>query len=238
MLNDSILLNPSYASFLPSYSLGFNYLTHKNDTSKGKNFSASIQDGRTELFQAGVTYTKLDQDKFIHVGASKTVIQRLGFSLGGKFYFDNPTAKSGKDMVFSMTGIVSESLQAAFIVDNLLETDAGLARNLYREFILGTKINVMGIVLLYFDPHYVPTYPTRGERWGYEAGIEFPLMSDLYLRGGLFKASRIPFQGVRGRGYGLGLGWLAPRISLDYGLQRVIEPVAATAHVFGATIFF
>jgi hypothetical protein len=63
-------------------------------------------------------------------------------------------------------------------------------------------------------------------------------MSDFFLRMGAFKNSMIPTQSAYGRGYGTGLGWVAPRIALDLGIERALEPRASTATTFGATIYF
>jgi hypothetical protein len=230
LLNDSILLNPSFTSFLPTYSIGVNYLN-------GTNYSVSIQDGRSEFFQAGVAYSRREDGSFIHVGASKNVVRRLGFGLGAKAYFNNQTRQVSKDMTFSASGIPTDWLQTALIIDNLLETSSGKEQGLYREYILGIKCNIMGIVLAYFDPHYTPSL-LIGERWGYETGLEFVMFSDLYLRFGNFLNSTIPFQAIRGRGYGVGLGWVAPRLSLDYALSRPIVPKLETVHTIGTTLYF
>ncbi len=244
MLNDAIFLNPSYTSFLPAYGIGGNYLTFSGPSRTtpptgephGRNYSLSIQDGRNDIFQAGLAYTQREDGTMVHVGASKSFIKRVGFGLGTKLYLNHPGSKNGTDVTFSVSGIPSDQFQTAFIIDNLFESDAGIARGNYREFTIGTKINLQSIVLLYIDPHYTPSVETG--KLGVESGIEFVLMSDLFLRLGLFRNSNIPYQASRGRGYGIGLGWMAPRLSLDYAIQRAIEPMATTAHIFGATAFF
>jgi hypothetical protein len=53
-------------------------------------------------------------------------------------------------MVFSTTGALDREIQASFIVDNLMEEEAGKKIGLYREFILGTKYNAMNIDLKSF----------------------------------------------------------------------------------------
>lgn len=244
LLNDAIFMNPSFASFLPAYSIGASY-THFEGTPslqtpeyRGRNYSISVQDGRTELFQAGVAYTVREDGSHINVGASKSFIERLGFGLGGKFFFPHAGRPSVQDLLFSTTWAISDFIQAALIVDNIVQSNAGVQRSLYRQIILGTKVNLKGIVLGYLDPHLTPDLP-GGNTLGYNAGLEFVVMSDLFLRIGTFRNSSIPFQGsARGNGYGVGLGWIAPRISLDFGISRVMEPQAATSYVFGSTIFF
>lgn len=242
MLNDSIFLNPSYAAFLPTYSMSANYLTFDGPPPRGyqkyhgRNFNLAIQDGRTELFQAGVAYTQREDYTFIHVGAAKSLLKEWGIGLGGKFFFNNDRHTSGKDATFSTTVIVNPWLQTAFIVDNLFESTDSKAAGLYREYILGIKANVQGIVLLYFDPHLIPG--RDGSEFGHQLGLEFVVMNDFFLRLGQFRNSKIPFETRYGRGYGFGLGWIGPRISLDYGLERAVEPMQATAHVFGFTVYF
>ncbi len=239
LLNDSIFLNPSFASFLPTYSFGANYLAFSNPdaTSNGKYLNFSVQDGRSELFQAGAAYTQRVDGTFIHIGASKSFVHRFGFGLGGKFFFNHKTFAAGRDANISTTAIVSEWLQAAAILDNVFETQEGLNRGLYREMILGLKFNINSILMVYLDPHYTPSLPIP-ERKGFEAGVEFVFMSDLYLRLGYYKNATIAYEATRGRGFGAGVGFVAPRLSIDYGFSRVLEPALATAHTIGATVYF
>jgi hypothetical protein len=244
LLNDAILLNPSYASFLPTYSGSANLSVFKGpDTATpegrfhGRHYNVSVQDGNNELFQAGASYTLREDCAIVHLGASHTVIKQLGIGLGGKYYYHLPGGGSGKDMVFSTTGALDREIQASFIVDNLMEEEAGKKIGLYREFILGTKYNAMNIVMVYLDPHYAPNVK-GASRYGYEAGVEFPFYTDLFVRAGMFRSSMVPIEGERGRGFGMGIGWIAPRLSLDYALQRVLTPRLAVAHVFGFTAFF
>src|SRR5947209_4004303 len=67
MLNDAIYLNPSYASFLPTYAIGGNWVTFngKDDHFKGRAANLTVQDGRNEYFQAGVGYTLREDGSFV-----------------------------------------------------------------------------------------------------------------------------------------------------------------------------
>ena len=94
MLNDAIYLNPSFTSFLPSYSMSGNYAFFGGPSNcdgcgpsdpHGHVANASIQDGRSELFQAGVGLTLLNDRKILDVGASRTVVSKLGVGIGGKW---------------------------------------------------------------------------------------------------------------------------------------------------------
>ncbi len=238
MLNDAIYLNPSFASFLPTYSIGLNYLTYSGSNSNphGRNYAVTVQDGRNPLFQAGLGYQLREDGSYVHLGLSKNVAQRYGFGISAKYFFKEGGVGTGQELTFSTTGVITETIQVSVVVDNLLENSAGKSRGLYREFTLGSKFNVEKIVLVYADPHFVPGLSK--DRFGYETGLEFVMLADFFLRVGMFKHSNVPSLSSRGNGYGTGFGWVGPRMSFDYGLERTVEPVVSTAHVFGTTLYF
>ncbi len=248
LLNDSIYLNPSFGSFMPAYSLSGNYLYYSSPRPPGQDYdehhghmaNVSVQDGRSELFQAGVGFTQSDSARIVNIGASKAFMQRYGVGIGAKlllpFHDDRTLVKDG---MASFSLIASDWAQIVGVVDNILETKDGKPRGLYREYILGTKFNIQSMILLYFDPHIAPSVSEIGQpSFGHESGVEFTLMSDLLLRGGIFRDAHVPFANVRGSGYGLGFGWLAPRISFDFGMSRISTPFIATAYNMGMTVYF
>lgn len=247
LLTDAIYLNPSFVSLLPTYSLSFAYLKFKgaahSDGSDyyGRSYNATIQDGKTELFQAGVGYTVREDGAMLHVGASKSFVERTGFGLGGKYIMSNTKRPTITDINLSFTGIPLDWLQLALIIDNLLQSETGKAHGFYREIVIGSKINVMGLVLLYFDPRWTHALP-NSEKLGFEAGLELPTFADLFIRAGTFRNTMQPFQGKYANGWGLGLGWIGPRISLDYGMSKVVQSKAklpqALAHTASVTVYF
>lgn len=238
LLNDAIFLNPSYASLLQTYSIGLDYTTFETQKKdrEGRAYSVSIQDGRSPTFQAGAAYTLREDGAFVHLGVSKAVSEQLGIGIGAKFFFSSAVLTSGRDGVFSMTYLLAEEIQSSITVDNIMETNTGKTWGLYREFTLGLKYNTKGILLLYLDPHYVPNLAQ--EKFGHEAGVEIVVMNDFFLRGGHLRRANVPYAQIRGNGMGLGFGWIAPRISLDYAYTRINSPVALTAHSMGATMYF
>ncbi len=247
LLNDAIMLNPSFGSFLPVYSISANYSLFNGPSfgtasgpavNSGRVYNASIQDGRTEFLQAGASFTQREDAAFVHVGLSKAFLKRYSGGLTSKIMRNNQTGAVDVDLVFSATGVFADWLQVALVADNLIQQPATQNYGLYREFTLGTKFNAMGIVLAYFDPFAAPSLPINAGGLGYAAGLEFVFFKDFFLRVGNFYNAQVPFQGIRGSGAGLGLGWVAPRISLDYGFQRVFGPRQAFAHTFGTTVYF
>lgn len=253
LLNDATYLNPSFVSLLKSYSLSYSFLKYNGSESQpdtnpqgfyGRSFNFSVQDGRTKMFQAGVGYTVKENRSILNVAISRSVHQRVGLGVGGKFLFPAGTGASNaiQDAIVSGTFVASQAIQTVLIVDNLIETDRGKTQGLYREVILGSKIIVLGQLVLYFDPHYAPSLEGPF-RLGHEAGLELSLMSDLFIRVGQFRNSNVPYQSERGNGWALGLGWVGPRIGIDYGYKRVTGWNVATlpssySHILGTTVFF
>jgi hypothetical protein len=241
LLNDALYQNPSFSSFLPEYSISGNmdWYNFNNNAYSGRLWNASIQDGRSDVFQAGVGYTRFEQGSLAHIGASKALSKQLGFGLGSKIYFPVGTGDRIADMTFSTEFIAKKWLQASFIADNLVQTADAKANNFYREFTIGTKFSIMDLLYFYFDPHLAPDAPsTNGSHFGHESAAELQLFEDLYLRGGFYKNSKIPSLNNRGDGYGLGFGWMGPRISLDYANSHVTGPITDTENTIGATIYF
>ncbi len=236
VLSDSIYLNPSFASLTRIHSLGIGYLPYSGDVS-GHLLNLSVLDGTPEsLFQAGIGYTRREDVSLIHIGASKSIFNRLSVGLGSKFIFPNGTGDRITDGTFSATGILAHWIQSSFIIDNLFQS--ATAYGFYREYTLGTKLNIMGIIQIYFDPNWTPTLPTHQAPWGYQIGSEFTIFSDLFLRLGSYTNSNIPYLNQRGNGYGIGAGWIGPRLTVDYSFSRVTYPLSTYANNFNLTIFF
>ena len=249
-INDAIYLNPSLVPLLfPAKSLSVNFQAYDGGkypgsrlAPQGRVTNASFQDGSAPMFAAGVGYTLRDDGPILSIGASKSFFERTGFGLGYKIFIEERGDKpSGSDGLFSASVIAQDWLIVSLIVDNLFNSKAAGSRGATREIKLGTKSNIMEIMLIYFDPSWMPDLPD-GRRFSYALGTEYPIFREIFLRVGMFKNSYIPFLSGRADGLGAGLAWVAPKLSLDYGFQRVLRsPEAlpqAVAHTFGATIFF
>lgn len=240
LLNDAIYLNPSFISMLPTYSISMNYEPFSNGGGgyQGHTFNLAIQDGRTELFQAGVAFTSRRDARFIHVGASKRLSDPWGVGLGAKFVLsDDRFTSLVKDLTAATTFIATPWLHVVGVIDNIFESDDGVLRGLYRDFALGTKINVKGMAMFYVDPHFTPSLTTK--KAGIEAGAELTVFQDFFARFGMFRSSSVPYlAGARGDGWGTGFGWIAPRLSLDYGYSKTTDGSGLFSHHLGATVYF
>ncbi len=244
-LTDTIYLNPSFASFTRSYgvSVGYNYFSGAPGADpslpSGRLLNATLFDGTQDAFQAGVGYTSRTDANIITVGASRAIIKQLGVGIGGKFVL--PVDGSNqiiRDATFSTSFIATNWLHVVGIVDNLIESAESRTRGFYREYILGTKVNVMGIMLLYFDPHWTPSIAS-GDVYGHELGVELAPFSDFFFRFGQYRNATLPYYGgVHGSGWAAGAGWIGPRLSLDYGYSHTNEPQPATIQELSLTLYF
>lgn len=237
ILTDAIYMNPGMMPFLPAYSVSISHngFNGPDDTEpKGRVQNASIQDGTNSLFQAGVGYTRKSYGKMVNLGASTRIFEKYGVGVGGKFLFGSESRESFQDATVSMVGTISDWLQTGFIIDNVMSPPKSRQWNEGREIIFATKINLQKILLVYFDPHYVPS--KAGSHVGYEMGLELPIMADLYIRAGLNQDSFQPHLGVYGKGFGFGFGWAAPRMSIDVSLSRTMEPVRTNNMLVSITV--
>jgi hypothetical protein len=240
---DAVFLNPSYAAFVPSFSFSTYYAPFSSSDSSafGRNYTLAVIDGRSPLFQAGAGYTVRDDGRMVHMGIGKGFAEVFGAGLGGKMYLSaSGNIPTVFEMTASVTYIMTGWLQMAVISDNLIENSTSLSAGLYREITLGTKVNVENVANVFIDPHWTPSLGANA--WGYEAGIELTPMTDLAVRFGAFKNSSIAVYNGRGTGFSTGIGWMAPKLSLDYAWMRILDSPAgvpaSSVHVFGANIFF
>jgi hypothetical protein len=237
LLTDAIYLNPAYSSFVTSYSLGGSYLWFDG----GRNYNFSIQDSRTEMFQAGAGFSRREQGAAVNIGASKAVIDRLGFGLGMKILIDDLTGKTFIGTLFSTSFLALDEFNASLIIDNLTENKDSRQRNAYRDIFIAMKGQPIKELQLYFDPFYSPSY-VGGNKSGFTAGAEFALMADFYLRIGKMVDSEVVYLNTRGDGFGLGVGWIGPKVTFEYGYHRMTAAHNGlgiqTAHSTGMTIFF
>jgi hypothetical protein len=226
LLNDAIYLNPSHASFTPIYSLYAGYVKFES----GRNYNVSVLDSRTELFQAGLGYTVRERDAVVNVGASKQVIERLGVGLGSKMLLGRNGERPLSELNFSTSFIALPWMYTSLIIDNLIEDRARISKGLYRTAYLAFKFIPTKKVEFFVDPLYSPSYEL-GRKAGYSAGMELGMLEDFYFRIGKFQDGEIAHLGTRGSGYGFGLGWIAPKLNIEYAMSR-----AQTTHTAGGDV--
>lgn len=241
LLNDAIYFNPSFIGFLPSYSLSANFTKFTASPAgvdtKGRNYNVSLQDGKTEMFSAGAGYTLREDGSVAHVSTGKAFNQQIGVGAGAKYFFNEPRYQSGADFNFSATYVIDGMFQTAFVADNLVEGPSSKQRGNYREFAIGTKANIDQMFLIYVDPVYTPNRPV-GKKLGFSAAAEIVMMQDVFLRGGIHRDVKQPWINQPAQGFGLGIGWLAPKIALDYGYTRNTKPFVSSSHQAGMTVYF
>jgi hypothetical protein len=237
ILTDAIYMNPAMISFLSAYSIGatWNSYSGPNDSEpNGHLANLSIQDGTNSIFQAGLGYTRKAYGKQVSIGASTRLFERYGIGVGGKFLFGSGSRESAQDTIVSFLASPFRWLQASVIADNIIQGDKTKQWGLRREYILGLKANIEGILILYFDPHLAPNDVESS--YGYELGAELPLMGDLYIRGGVNRNSFQPHLGTYGDGHSIGIGVVFPRLSLDAAMIKSKEPIRTNNWTVSITI--
>ena len=249
ILNDAIYLNPSFAAFLPVYSWSGNFKALGEG--RGRAYSVSVLDGRSELFQAGLGYQVRDQYTAAHFGGGYKLNPKLTVGAGIKLFFskDKATLSNFREFSASATYAPTDWLQLAAVAENLDRTPEMAALGMERELILGSRLKITDKVMLYADPHFKLGSSLRASTTaitgnlgkvmtGYEAGAELAVFKDFYFRFGKFKNASIIEQKGRASGLGYGVGWVSPRISLDYAIEHTMLPVDQVTHTSGATFYF
>ena len=236
-LTDSIYLNPSYASFSPIYTLSGTF----TGFDQGRNYNVSIQDSRTESLQAGVGFTKREQNASVNLGASRAFEKKWGIGLGTKIILDQPSNRWTTDFTVSGSLVANNWLNVAVVVDNLIAGTEQRTRNLHRTIYAATRLVVVRKIQFYFDPFFSPDYST-GNKGGFSVGTEIGMLDDLYLRLGRSVDAEIPHFNTRGSGYGFGIAWVGPKICLEGAISRTLAahgsgPIG-TAQSGSVQIFF
>lgn len=240
LFTDALYLNPSFISFMPLQALSLGYMTY-NETGLGHTVNISLQSGARELpIQFGVGYTRFESDSMVHFGVSKKFFDWYAIGVSTKLVLPGRSLESKViDATVSLSGIFSSWFRASLIVDNLLQT--AIDQGLYRQYILGTKWSLGSIIQLYLDPHWAPSLSTDSfsqKDWGYEAGVEVPVLENLFVRFGSFNNSTTPNQTQIGDGFGLGIGWAGSLFSIDYAMSRTVQPSLLWAYSIGMTAYF
>lgn len=249
LLNDAIYQNPSFASFLPNYSWSGNFKALGEG--RGRAYSISALDGRSELFQAGLGFQVRDLYSSLHFGASSKINPKLTLGAGAKFFFSKDAAafSSFRDFAVSATWVPLDWLQLAAVAENLDRTPEMSSLGMERELILASKVRVTEKVMLYADPHFklgnslqasasALQGPLKGILSGYEVGAEMGVLKDFYFRLGSFQNALLIDIRNRGNGFGYGFGWVSGKISFDFGVEHILSPVDQVTHTSGATVFF
>jgi hypothetical protein len=227
LLTDTITLNPSMLGFQPAIAMSGSLFWHKQGSSF-RGYNGGIIDGKNEYFSAGFSYTRGRQYNFFHLATAKKVLPWLSVGAHGKRYSSrsNTEMQSAKG-VTGYDGGVSATLAfpkdylplpltIALTSDNLLNKDGREESVGPRQIAVGGKTNIHDILLIYLDylqymPKDTASYP-KGT-----LGLELALSTDIFLRGSLF--------GFKERGWSGGIGWVGPKIALNYGYQRQTQPV-------------
>ena len=241
LLNDAVFQNPSFASLLPVYSWAADF--RALGEGRGRAYTISVMDGRSELFQAAAAYTVRDELTAFHLGASKKLHPKAAIGIGGKMFFakDKSLLENSKNLNLSATVAPLDWLQLSLTADNLLTPSRTSQLGLEREVVLGTKFKASEKLLFYIDPRArlgEGLKTAANPVLGYEAGSEIALFKDFFFRLGKFKNISHPDVRSKADGFGYGFGWVAPRMSFDFAIERMRSPEDRLSYTSGMTLYF
>jgi hypothetical protein len=240
-MTDSIYLNPSFLAFQRNYAISGNYSRFdQGSRTNQETWNAAVSDGANPFVQAGLAYTHRIDATMYHLATGYRLTPTTALGISGKAYHlrTEGIGDSKFNATISATWAITPMIQTAFIFDNIFNEPTGKRFGNLRTFTLGSKFNIDQLLLIYIDPSWVQK-PFSGEKsFGVQAGAEIPIFTDFFLRGGTFRSASIPEQARRGDGWGAGVGWIGPKLSLDYSYCRIKKPLEQTQHTGGLTIFF
>jgi hypothetical protein len=222
LMTDTIVMNPSMLGFQPLVAFsGTGFWQREESSNRG--FNLGVVDGKNELFTAGLSFTRARQFNIFHLSAAKKVFQWLSLGAHGKRYSSRSTTPlpaargiTGYDGGLSATvslpkGALPLPLNIALTSDNLLSKSGHEESIGPRQVAVGAKTSVVDVLIFYLD--YVQYLPENFPSYGKPSlGGELSITPELFARVSAF--------GFRERGWGLGAGWLGPRVALNYGYQR------------------
>jgi hypothetical protein len=236
ILTDAIYMNPSFPSFntFRAISGGYQFLG-PHEGGKGIWNVSALDATPDSFFQAGVGLTIRPDSNWIHLTGSKLLLKNITLGLGwnGVFLDKKPT-RLLHDGSLGVTGSFWEWLTVALVVDHLFETQKEYGA--YREFNLGTRINLSYITYFYGDFQW---HPSRKEGpIGFSLGSEIPFFKDFFARAGGYWGVYIPHLGANQTGFSIGAGWIGPKLSIEYAYLRTLEPTLQGLHQVGLTLYF
>lgn len=186
-------------------------------------YNISVIDGTNPYVSAGLSLTRAKKGDFIHLALSKKIdywisvgIHAKRFNLRSKDLPPNVESYTVFDGGASVSIAIpkewsSYPILLALTSDNLHHATGAEKYLGPKEFSFAAKINFKDLLLVYGDfVHATSTY--YGGYPMYHSGAEIALGNEFFARGGMF--------GFRNTGWGLGGGWVGPKLGLNYGYQK------------------
>jgi len=226
LLTDTITLNPSLLGFYQIAAVTGAYYWQNPKQSAAPLFHLSAIDGANPLFGAGFAYTRTSYLDFFHLSAAKKIFETFSVGLHGKRFAtrSNSMAAQGSSVVGYDAGVSAsyfskDILPFPFMFsltsDNLISNSQNQALIGGRQIALGIKFNVYDILVFYGDEVFEKKF---SQKLSTTAGA-----LELSLGGGFFIRSGI--SGGNEKSWGLGGGWVGPRIAINYGFQKSKSPI-------------
>lgn len=134
-------------------------------------------------------------------------------SQDGEAYFED----NYKQTIFGVTHALSESFTLGFVV-----IDPFKVRPQDTRAILGSQYIYQDFISVMLDMGTDYNLPME-EKFLYKGAIQFKVFTDFFVRAGLFND-----KGIGEKGSGAGIGWVQPRLVLDFALKNITQLEKAT----------
>ncbi len=256
LLTDAIYVNPAFLATTPITAGSVSY-----QKSQAYDFSApqiAVLDGSQDaLFQAGIAGARMSFADTVHIAAAKKLGKKISAGIGSKLYFMKvPTFSRQLDFYASVAFSPNKYLLFSAMLDNIRQSIPGL--DLQRTLVLGSKICIGDNFALYADPqinlasedhkHFTEAFK---KSWlsglgkfsselvtGYAVAAEIVTFGDVLLRGGLFRNTYQATLQEHASGWGIGAGWIGPRIALHLASHYITNPQKVSTFSGQVSIFF
>lgn len=229
LLNEAAILNPASLAYFETSSLHFQMERHSYETDNDDSAQSSTANSfdQNKSFIAADTrriakgafsyqdfYDGYDHRQRLTLGTAIALSKSSSIGFSARHTTDDlsspsvPVKEKYTQFILGATHVVGESLSVGVIVIDPMKTKLKDSR-----VILGTQFMLSEIFALIADAGaFYEKDPSN--TFMIKAAVQVNVLSDFYLRGGVFQD-----KAIKERGSGIGFSWVGPRLALDAALK-------------------
>lgn len=243
LLTDTIHQNPAMLGFqqVQAFQASYSWLnvTPIVPSVSQRAINFSVVDGRNEYAVAGVSLTRKPDIDLISIGVAKKLTDWISIGGSAKRYNTRPAYR---DIVGDHTGydgglsvaisspaeVTYVPVQVGISLDNIVRRNTDEPFMGGRKIGVGVKTNLKNILSVYAD--YTESLGKQTlTQPSYGIAAELALGADFFARGGI--------SGFEKKSWGLGGGWMGPKLGINYGYQKRTSPREGFEHSVSAEIY-
>lgn len=243
IVDEALFTNPAALNFLQN-SAAFAYYSRSQIpafNAGGKAYAAGVYDGTNALAKAGAAWVRESRARLVN--GVQTYADRSEYRLGlaqalgtsvfagiQGHYTTRREVGGGETKIFNGTGGLLfpnfQGVRLGITYENILEKPGERPP----VAALGAGYQLLSSVFIYGDYGMVAKGALKNKKL-WSAGIEIPMISDLFILGGIFHD---PIDALRG--YSLGAIWQGPRTAFQYSMRTTRGSPSERDHVFGISL--